>query len=84
MVLCVVKLSGGRIALSKSAGWRRVGSSCAMRRSRPTIREGSNSDVLETWIHRGVYASDTLRAMASRMLDNFRVGPGMRTIIGRV
>ena len=42
----------------------------------PEIREGPNHEVLENWIHRGVYSADALRTMMSRMLENLTVGLG--------
>lgn len=48
----------------------------ALGNTNPEVRQGPNHDVLETWIHRGVYSSDTLRVMVSQMLENLKVGPG--------
>ncbi|QBD76098.1 DUF2785 domain-containing protein [Ktedonosporobacter rubrisoli] len=42
----------------------------------PAIREGPNHEVLETWIHRGVYSADALQTMANQMVKNLQVGLG--------
>lgn len=48
----------------------------ALGNTNPEVREGPTYDVLENWIHRGVYSPERLRTMANQMLTNLTVGLG--------